>query len=165
MLNKKNMIGNFISTKIFITFFYSPSSFSTKKIITDTPYKDRHGFNITKGCSERKEEGCFKENDGSVSCYCYGHKCNAPTYAVKCYEFRFNDVKLIDCPNPSKQCYYVRDPTTMKTIDGGCDLQVGNKPKCSGDGCNYPMSCYDYKTDSVIQCSDSVRTCQVIYAR
>uniref|UniRef100_A0AC34RBR6 Uncharacterized protein n=1 Tax=Panagrolaimus sp. JU765 TaxID=591449 RepID=A0AC34RBR6_9BILA len=106
-----------------------------------------------------------EEQDGSASCYCYGHKCNEPTYGVKCYEFKSNDMKLINCPHVSKQCYYVRDPATLKTIDGGCDFYVGGKPKCSGDGCNYPMSCYDPKTANVIQCGDKVRTCQVVYER
>uniref|UniRef100_A0AC34R5Y4 Uncharacterized protein n=1 Tax=Panagrolaimus sp. JU765 TaxID=591449 RepID=A0AC34R5Y4_9BILA len=129
------------------------------------PYEDRHGFNITKGCTEPIDEGCFPSEDGSVSCYCYGRKCNEPTYGVKCYEFKFNDMQLIDCPHLSKQCYYVRNPATLKTIDGGCDFYVGDKLKCSGDGCNYPMSCYDYKTDSVIQCGDKVRTCQVVYEK
>uniref|UniRef100_A0AC34RQJ7 Uncharacterized protein n=1 Tax=Panagrolaimus sp. JU765 TaxID=591449 RepID=A0AC34RQJ7_9BILA len=63
------------------------------------------------------------------------------------------------------KCYYVQDPATLKTIDGGCDFYVGDKPKCSGDGCNYPMSCYDPATDSVIQCGDKVRTCQVVYEK
>uniref|UniRef100_A0AC34PV16 Uncharacterized protein n=1 Tax=Panagrolaimus sp. JU765 TaxID=591449 RepID=A0AC34PV16_9BILA len=131
------------------------------------PYPDRPGYNITRECgpwtkirleSEPHDAECTRFPNGSATCICDREQCNNETY-MQCYGYSNERTAALleTCPLKTTGCFVARDPKTQKLIEAGCDVSdhgSGSQlvEKCSSDGCNYPMYCYDSSKDAIVQC-------------
>uniref|UniRef100_A0AC34QLB2 Uncharacterized protein n=1 Tax=Panagrolaimus sp. JU765 TaxID=591449 RepID=A0AC34QLB2_9BILA len=129
------------------------------------PYPDRPGYNITRECgpwtkirleSEPHDDECTRFPNGSATCICDREQCNNQTF-TQCYGYSNETTAALleTCPLKTTGCFVARDPKTQKLIEAGCDVSDHGSQlveKCSSDGCNYPMYCYDSSKEAVVQC-------------
>uniref|UniRef100_A0AC34Q7E3 Uncharacterized protein n=1 Tax=Panagrolaimus sp. JU765 TaxID=591449 RepID=A0AC34Q7E3_9BILA len=112
--------------------------------------------------------GCQRDQIYKI-CSCEGNYCNKELLDLSCYVYNGTDTpKLEVCPYKAFECYVARDPSTKMFIEGGCDItDHGNHEldKCSTDGCNYPMYCYDSIKDKVTGCGINVSSCYIHFEK
>uniref|UniRef100_A0AC34R7X7 Uncharacterized protein n=1 Tax=Panagrolaimus sp. JU765 TaxID=591449 RepID=A0AC34R7X7_9BILA len=142
------------------------------EMLTKCPMDTTHCYSLwdknngtRMGCSVFDEkEGCQMENNKKI-CVCQGDGCNQDILNVKCFVSNITKpAKLEVCPYEALDCYSIRDPESLKTIEIGCGVsQNKNAKMCADNGCNYPHHCYNSQTNGTQQCAHDVTTCYTIF--
>uniref|UniRef100_A0AC34RIG1 Uncharacterized protein n=1 Tax=Panagrolaimus sp. JU765 TaxID=591449 RepID=A0AC34RIG1_9BILA len=121
------------------------------------------------GCAvPGQSKGCSMKN-GTKTCICHADNCNQDVLEIKCYIANQTTPATLEvCPFEATGCFVARDPKTQKLIEAGCDVSDHGSQlveKCSSDGCNYPMYCYDSSKNAIVQCEVGVTSCYTDFAK